>query len=166
MSFLEKIGMDVIANEKQMLVAMRDAAELWYNELTKPFIELLNDDFCKELTTEERLLLASIAKDMFRAEKLINNGNALVNKLKEIERSIGIPFFSRRKDLKERAETYLNSGIFLKEFVYSSFGARNPDPNPSEIRRALQEAREKWRYFARAKEALVTQINNQLSRIG
>src|SRR5229473_4254001 len=120
MSLLDSLSLDIIKNEKEMLRALRDSAERWYNELSEPFLPVLvgNAIF---VSPQERQQLASLANKMLCAEHLINNGDALENKLKEIEVSLGIPLFSGRKDLRRRVEAYLDSGVFLKKFAYGSF---------------------------------------------
>lgn len=164
MSFVESLGLDIVKNEKDMLRAMRDAAERWFNELTQPFLPILSGDISSPIpSVEDRRRLAKLANEMMCAELLINNGDALENKLAEIEKSSGIPLFSGRRELKERVVECLNSGVFLKKIAY---GAIKRSETASEYREAVVEARKKWLSFKSAREALVAQINSQLAKIG
>jgi hypothetical protein len=173
MSFLDSINVvsvvgGVIKNEKEMLRAMREAAEKWYNELTEPFLVILQEPEHGPgpvLTVEQRSKLAKLANAMLCAEFLINNGEALDNKLAEIEKNCGIPWFSGRTELKEKATEYLNSGVFLKPMAYVK-AFRDQDTSKSDYLDAVQKTRDKWRHFRDCKDALVDQINSQLARIG
>lgn len=86
MSFLESLGLDVIKSEKDMLRALRYAAEGWYNELTQPFLPVFLAHERHVPREEERTRLAKLANDTLCAELLINRGDALENKLAEIEK--------------------------------------------------------------------------------
>lgn len=164
MSFLESLGLDVVKNEKDMLRALRDAAEGWYNELTQPFFPILLDGENKFIPREEeRSRLAQLANDMLGAELLINRGDAIENRLAEIEKSSGLPLFSGRQELRSKALDYLQSGVFLKKFAYGEFRKAT---TANRYREAVREARGKWEVFRTAKDALVAQINSQLARIG
>ncbi len=102
MSFLESLGLGVIKSEKDMLRALRDAAEGWYNELTQPFLPVFLDHERNVLREEECTRLARLAQEMWTAKVLINQGDALENKLAEIDKSCGIPLFSGRKELRTK----------------------------------------------------------------
>lgn len=164
MSFLESLGLDIVKGEKDMLRALRDAAEGWYNELTQPFLPILLGDVEGPVPSdEERMHLARLAKELLHAEVLINQGDALENKLAEIEKSTGIPLFSTREDLRIKAVDYLDSGVFLKKLAHGSFKSA---AMASDYRAAVRDARTRWQEFRSAKNALVAQINSQLARIG
>jgi len=164
MSFLESLGLDVVKSEKDMLRALRDAAEGWYNELTQPFLPILLGDVEGPVPSEEeRRRLARLANDMLCAELLINRGDALENKLAEIEKSSGIPLFSGRQELRIKAVDFLESGVFLKKIAYGPF--KNA-ATANGYRAAVREARTRWQDFRTAKDELVAQINSQLASIG
>jgi hypothetical protein len=163
MSFLESLGLDVIKSEKDMLRALRDATEGWYNELTQPFLPVFLAHESYVPGEEERTRLAKLANDMLCAELLINRGDALENKLAEIEKSSGIPLFSGRKELRIKTVVFLESGVFLKKIAYGQF---KKAATADGYRAAVREARTRWQDFQTAKGELVAQINGQLARIG
>jgi hypothetical protein len=162
-SFLQKLSLNLIHSEKEMLVTMRDAAEAWFNEVSEPFLPLL-DPHSQFVSPAERLKLSELATEMFRAQYLVNSGDALENKLREIDRSVGVPLFSGRTDLRARTEQYLGSGTFVKRFTYGALSKASSASR--EMDDEVREARMKWAVFRQNKDALVRQINKQLSRIG
>jgi hypothetical protein len=163
MSFLETLCLGVIKSERDMLHALRNAAEGWYNELTRPFLPmLLGDEEGSVPSEKERIDLSRLANDMLCAEMLINDGDALENKLAEIEKSSGIPLFSGRQELRNKTVEFLNSGVFLKAIAYKLKKAGRPNDYCSVVR----DARTGWQDFQSAKDGLVAQINSQLARIG
>ena len=182
MGFLDRIGLDSIKSEKDFLMALRDAAENWYNELTIPLISVVSPPDCPQrtsemsdeeyenfvsetiqenLTNEQYETLKNAATELMNARYLINSGDKLANKMAEKERSIGIPFFSGRKSLKENVDTYLNSGGFLKHFMTYGFSSFNAATDGG-----VAEARGAHSGFRSAKDELVKQINTQLANIG
>jgi hypothetical protein len=163
LSFLEKVGLGLIKDEKAMLRSMREAAEQWYNELTEPFLPFLISTQSDVPDAETRLRIAELANKMLCAEHLVNNGDGLENRLAEIDKSSGIFLFSGRTDLKQKATEYLNSGVFLKKFAYGRF---KNSSNYNEYQNALTTARDKWHHFKFCKDELVSQINTQLAKIG
>lgn len=163
MSFLDKLGLSIISNEKEMLKSLRNASEEWFNELTEPFFFVLNSDYnSSSLTNSERERLSKLADKMLREEVMVNYGNKVENKLSELKLSNGIPFFSARKELLDRIKSYLESGIFLKKFVYGGFKSNKT----KDIQQGIENAQLQWSIFKKEKDALVNQINNQLSKIG
>ena len=163
MGFLDKLGLDVIATEKEMLRALRGASEQWYNELTKPFFFVLNGDLhSSDLKASDREQLSKLADKMLLEEVVVNHGDEVANVLAEIKLSSGIPFFSDREELRERILRFLRSGDFLKKFVYGDFKSHNT----KEIQRGISEAQEQWLAFRENKDALVDRINEQLAKIG
>ena len=65
MSFLEKISLGVIRNEREMLKALLEATEGWYNELTRPFLPVLTGKITAEdLSPSKQKELEQIAKNI------------------------------------------------------------------------------------------------------
>ncbi len=163
MSFLEKIVPKIISNEKEMLRSLRKTSEEWFNELTDPFLLVLNPTFnASDLSPEQQTQLKNEAEKIWTESVKVNQGDEVANKLAEIKLSSGIPYFSGRKELREKIQSYLKSGDFLKKFFYGSFLSDDRE----EVQGGIEMARELWMKFKEDKDSLVQQINDQLAKIG
>ncbi len=163
MGFLDRISLNLIKNEKDMLSSLLEATEQWHNELTTPLLSILNGEInAAQLSQEKRREVKRIAEKMLNEKVMVNQGNYLENKLEQIDRSIGIPFFSERDELKARIHSYLYSGMYLKKFIYGSFNSSDV----LEVQEGINSAKKKWLLFRKKRDSLVKQINTQLAKIG
>lgn len=163
MSFLEKIGLDFLANEVRWLTSIRDATELWYNELTDPIIPILIGDITKDSPKSKRKELSNIARTMFEHQSKVNQGDKVTNVLSEMSKSMGIPLFSGRNSLRKHVIRFLEAGDFVKSVAYGDFRASTSKKSVAD---AIARTKDSWREFREAKNDLVAQINSQIASIG
>ena len=149
MGFLDGLLTRRIDTEIAWLKELRKSSEDWYNQLTQPLLPLLQGkiDVTAPGVAEK---YKAIAEELLREAFIVNAGDEVNNLFQEMGKR-GLPFFTSRAALTPLIAEYLEAGLFLKRIVYGF------DPD---------RARDKWKHFQISKDALVTEINGQLRRIG
>ncbi|GEM_PF-4064647 len=149
LGLFERLFTRRIDTEKAWLKELRAATEEWYNQLTEPLLPvLLKQVNLNAPDVKEKY--SAIAEDLLKEVFVSNAGDVVRNLFQEMGNR-GIPFVTSRDDLFPLIENYLQTGLFVKRLAYGF------DP---------ERARNQWGEFFQAKESLVSELNNQLRRLG
>src|SRR5689334_5481543 len=118
MGFFDWIVKYKFDNEKQTLIDLRTHTADWYNQLTEPIEPLLRDIQFKQkaINAETAEKYSQIAFQIFKVKIISGAGSRLENVLNSMTDK-GIPIFAPRTRLRELAEEYQESGLFVKELA-------------------------------------------------
>ncbi len=147
-NLLAKIGLRRIDSELDWLKQLREHSEDWYNEIVTPILPVLVDKGLQKNQTELQKY-EKCAEQLLNQAYISNSGEKIENIFVEMG-ARGITIKSRTK-LTPLIDTYIKSGMFLKQIAYSF------DP---------KLAISGWKDFERKKNRLVKEINQQLKKIG
>lgn len=149
--------------EKELLRALLEHAEGWYNELTEPLRELLYDlDHISERPLDSEKYY-EVAMALYNESIKVNHGDGVKNTIEQMS-GTSIPLFLSRPTLQRLTEEYLDSGHLLKDIVIALGNWSRLDKSNNYERR--QDIKKAWDEFRRRKDKVVKESNKQIRRLG
>jgi hypothetical protein len=149
-------------NEKQTLIDLRTHTIDWYNQVTEPLKPVLKEIRFQE-PVKDAEQYGNIARDIYEMKITSNAGENLWNVLDSMGNR-GIPFFTSREELRERAKLFEARGHIVKELAMNLWDWKSKSLEDRE--KARKHLVAGWEEFEKAKDELVTEINHQIRNLG
>lgn len=149
-------------NEKQTLIDIRTYTIDWYNQVTEPLKPILRAVEFQQTNMNVKVY-ARIATEVYDMKITSNFGERLGNSL-ETMGDRGIPFFTSPQQIQSLAIEFQNRGDFVKDLAgdLHAWEGMSQEGRDSAKQRLVAG----WANFGAAKDALVSEINRQIKKLG
>jgi hypothetical protein len=162
MGWFDWIGKYKFDNEKQTLIDVRTHTIDWYNQVTEPLKPILAAVQFNQTDMNARDY-AQIAIEVYEMKITSNSGERLGNSLESMG-DRGIPLFTSPIEIQALANEFQERGHFVKELaiVLYSWSDMSLEQRDS----FKQNLVIGWSAFEATKDALVSEINRQIKKLG